>query len=442
MALSLRALAHCLDGVIPALIATMSADGVPNISYLSHVTMLDDEHIGLSNQFFHKTADNLKDNPHATVWLLDSSTGQQYTLETRYLGAQLGGAHFDRLAAQIAASSTRVGLADVMRLRQVDVFKVAAIDAVPLSTAYEPAAARGVSLPALQQVVERMTGAPDIGAAIDAALAGLCGALGIHHSLILELDAEQRQLTTLGSHGYPPGGIGSELPLPDEGIIGVAVQRAQVVCINEVSRSTRLGDAVSDTDGDEHRTRRIPMPGLPDAMSQIAVPLMLRGTLLGALFAESRQRRAFTHDVEAAVCLVAGQVASLLALKEANPDDEGGAAMPAPQPLPGPPMEVLYYSFDDSIFIDNQYVIKGVAGRLLYHMLRQFETQRKVEFSNRELRLEPSLKLPEFKTNVETRLLLLRRRLEEKALPIRLVQLARGRIGLHCPRPIRLLLAQ
>ena len=80
MTIRLRDLQVCFEGVIPSIIATASPGGVPNISYLSHVALVDDEHVALSDQFFSKTAANIRGNNNAAVMLVDPRDGSQYRL--------------------------------------------------------------------------------------------------------------------------------------------------------------------------------------------------------------------------------------------------------------------------------------------------------------------------------------------------------------------------
>ena len=42
---------HCLEGTIPAVIATVGADGTPNVAYISQACYADEGHVALSFQF-------------------------------------------------------------------------------------------------------------------------------------------------------------------------------------------------------------------------------------------------------------------------------------------------------------------------------------------------------------------------------------------------------
>ena len=80
--------------------------------------------------------------------------------------------------------------------------------------------------------------------------------------------------------------------------------------------------------------------------------------------------------------------------------------------------------------------MKGVAGTLLRLMLDWHLSDGRSEFTNREMRLTAGARMPEIKDNLETRLLLLRRRLEEKHAPIRLARVGRGRVRLEAEGPL------
>jgi hypothetical protein len=88
------------------------------------------------------------------------------------------------------------------------------------------------------------------------------------------------------------------------------------------------------------------------------------------------------------------------------------------------------YQSDDSIFVDDAYLIKGIAGRILWKLLRTYDSEQRVQFTNREIRLDASLQLPDIRDNLEARLILLRRRLADKSEVLRLVPDGRGRFRL------------
>jgi hypothetical protein len=91
---------------------------------------------------------------------------------------------------------------------------------------------------------------------------------------------------------------------------------------------------------------------------------------------------------------------------------------------------VRRYRADDSIFLDHDYLIKGVAGAIFWKLVREHAQQGRSEFSNRELRLDPALRLPEHAENLEARLILLQRRLKERNSSIRIEKSGRGRFRL------------
>jgi hypothetical protein len=91
---------------------------------------------------------------------------------------------------------------------------------------------------------------------------------------------------------------------------------------------------------------------------------------------------------------------------------------------------------DNSVFLDDVYLIRGVAGAILWKLVVEYLRTGRREFTNRELRLAPELRLPDVQDNLEVRLLLLQRRLAEQDAPIRLEKAGRGRMRLNVDRPV------
>ncbi len=95
--LHLGELRRCFRGAVPAVIATATADGTPNITYLSSVHLVDNERVALSNQFFSKTSRNLAENPRASLLVIDPLTYDEYRLEVVFERTERRGALFESL---------------------------------------------------------------------------------------------------------------------------------------------------------------------------------------------------------------------------------------------------------------------------------------------------------------------------------------------------------
>ena len=129
--IALADIARCLQGEIPSILATCSADGEPNLVHLSQVLLVDDDHVAISNQFLGKTAGNLAANPIATLLCPDPVTGASFKLLARYERSEQEGARFEAARAQLEAIAALTGMQHVFALRSIDVFRVLDASEVP-----------------------------------------------------------------------------------------------------------------------------------------------------------------------------------------------------------------------------------------------------------------------------------------------------------------------
>jgi len=438
----LPALARCFQGILPGALATCAPDGTPNVTYLSQIRQVDERHVAISRQFFNKTSRNLEANPRATATVFDPVTFEQWKLGLRYVRSETDTPLFVEMALRIEAIASHTGMKGIFRLLSADVCEVEWIRPVPGFLASlpdgaceeEPTTGPMTEIRALSLVSCRINRAADLESLLEDVLAALDEVFGFRHSMLLLLDETGRSLTTIASRGYGESGVGAEVSVA-QGLIGTVAATGAPMRVSGMEALLRYSRAVRGTveaaGGGAGLRREIPLPGLPHAESQLALPLLVEERLLGVLALESPDPLAFEEWHESFLLVLANQIAigidrlSEEAEEEPAPPARDGTAAPAAAHA------FLYYEADDCIFVDGEYLIRNVPGRILRKLLRAARDEGRREFTNRELRLDASLGLPTVKDNLETRLILLRRRLEEKCPGVRLVPVARGRFALE-----------
>jgi adenylate cyclase len=446
-ALTLDAIRICLEGAIPANIATCSADGIPNVAYLSQVEYVDPEHVALSFQFFNTTRKNVLANPIARLIVTDPETIARYRLLIRYLRTETSGALFERMKAKLAGIASHSGMAGVFKLQGSDVYRVEEIERLP-GEAMPPPPPRRNLLSAVRTCAQRISAVNDLATLLETTLDAIGTQFRIDHALILMHDPKAQRLYTVASRGYPDSGVGSEIPL-GHGVIGVAARERAPIRIGHATSEYAYGRAMREAalaQGIALETE-IPLPGLPDSRSQLAVPIEAFGQLIGVVYVDSPRDLRFGYDEEDALVAVAGQLGTAIHhLQQVEESDATATSTGSPDSrlrgtdtaARGHHILIRHFEENDSIFLGDDYLIKGVAGAILWALVQDFSAKGRTQFTNRELRLDPRIKLPDLSDNLEARLILLQKRLVERAAPIRIEKTGRGQFRLAVSRPLQL----
>jgi adenylate cyclase len=452
MAISLDAIRGCFEGAVPALLASCAPDGTPNITYVSQVHYVDREHVALTFQFFNKTRQNILANPQATVFMADIETGGRYLLRLQYLRTEASGPLFESMKAKLAGIASHTGMSGIFRLQGSDVYRVLAVERLP-GTPLPLKPPRYNAMSALRQIAQRLSAASDLRLLLDDALAALEEHMDVRHSMVLlaEVCAQRPpRLYTVATRGYADSGVGSEIPF-GQGVIGVAAAQATPIRISHFVAEYSYGRAMREqwlaSGALDAPETEIPLPGLAQPQSQLAVPIVLGRRVVGILYVESEVPGSFSYDDEDALMTVAthlgATIAALQTAAESPDESRAGANGGAPAVGTGAladstPAIVRRYRVNDSVFIDDDYLIKGVAGAIFWKLVNDVAAGRRDEFTNRELRLDSTLKLPDIADNLEARLILLQRRLAERCPFIAIEKTGRGRFRLRVDRPLRM----
>lgn len=441
----LETLERCFQGVVPSVVATCAPDGWPNVTYVSQVDYVDPRHVALSCQFFNKTRRNVASNPYAMVEVHDPVTLALYALELRFDHGETEGPLFDRMRVRIDVIAAHTGMTGVFRLLSADVYEVLSVHEVTgflgelspeerARLAPEPTPPGRSELHALQRVARTIEGAVDARAVVSGLLDALAGGCGLDHAMVLMADGAGESLEVVGASGCAARWTGARVPV-GEGLLGLVASERRIVRTSSFESELRYGEAIRRTAARQGAGSgsAAPLVGVSEAQSCVALPLIARDRLVGVLAVESPSPACFETWHEAFLSVVASHAASCL--DNLRPREAAGS-VPANEPAAH---HVRFYAGDDCVFLDGEYLVRNLPGRILWRLLDAHRREGRSAFLNRELRLDPTLGLPAGKDNLESRLILLRRRLDERCPDVmRIVPSGRGRFELVVHGALRL----
>jgi len=425
----------CFQGVVPAYLATSSAAGEPNVTAISIVHLLSPTRVGVSCQFMNKSLKNLGETGRAQIGVLDPTNAAEYLLDVKFERLSDRGPVFDKMDATLAAVASQTGmtgtfsLAGVVELEVLD-WRQTFADREQVSRA----SGERDPIEQLDRISAYMTAASDVDALFDGTFAALERELGLEHGFLLLTDGAGERLYTVASHGFEQARFGAEIAI-GEGIYGTAAARRAAIRTGSLRRERRLWQAVARESAGADPTY-LPLPGLAEVESSLAVPLVLGDRCLGVLCFQSIHSGAFTAACERTLSIVARQLSATMSVLGVGEREVEVSSRRGPVGSRALLSRVKYFESDGSVFIDDEYLIKGVAGRILWRVLSNYTAAQRDEFSSKEIRLDPEIGLPALKDNLEARLIALRKRLAERTSTLRIEKTGRGRFRLEVSREL------
>jgi len=166
----------------------------------------------------------------------------------------------------------------------------------------------------IQQISSAITSTLDLDHVLEIVLGAMDRVLGFQHSMILLKDPAADRLRLFASRGYDAPGLGAEVGF-GEGVIGVVAERKRMMRVGNLGMSRsylRSVRARMEATGQMGAGETASLPGLPDAQSQLALPLLVKDRLVGVLVVESPRPNAFDELDELLLGIVGNQAATAI----------------------------------------------------------------------------------------------------------------------------------
>lgn len=145
----------------------------------------------------------------------------------------------------------------------------------------------------IQAISSEITSTLDLDSILEIVLRSMDRILGFQHSMILLKEESEEKLRVVASRGYEPDGIGAEVPF-GYGVIGVVAKRKKFMRLGNIGASMSYFQTIrarmEETGQLDSSQAPTTLPGLPNAQSQLAIPLLIKDGLIGVLAVEARSQ--------------------------------------------------------------------------------------------------------------------------------------------------------
>ena len=134
------------------------------------------------------------------------------------------------------------------------------------------------------------------------------------HSMILLLNSSESALKVIATHGYKEEGIGAEVKI-GVGVIGMVAKKKKLMRMANLGAQKQYMQAIKQQIQPSEDTvvaEEISLPGLKNAESQVAIPMLMEDELIGVFSVESDQVNIFDKSDELIIKILANQTANAL----------------------------------------------------------------------------------------------------------------------------------
>ena len=167
----------------------------------------------------------------------------------------------------------------------------------------------------LQRVSADINSTLDLAEICDVALRTMDELFEFHHANILLLEPDGTTLRVIASRGYENQATGGRVQV-GTGVIGMVAKKRQIMHVNNLGHQRAYAAAqrreMERAGRHSQLGEAIPVPGLANAESQIAIPLLIRDDLIGVFSIESPVPRSFDEHQRDLVSIIGNQIASAM----------------------------------------------------------------------------------------------------------------------------------